>query len=92
MDLLTILATLDTTLNRETISSKNNANIVSWSQPSNFTTTYEVDEDETTITNCTRICLQNTANGIKVHINHHNRLKLTSTLLTDLDSFTIGDT
>ena len=90
MDLLTILTTLDTTLNRRTISTKHDQDTVTWTKPTQFTVTYEIDSDETTITNCTQICLNNTNTGIKVYINHHNRFKLTSTSLADLTSFTIG--
>ena len=88
MDLLTILSTLDTTLNRRTISTRRE-NTVTWTNTLEFQVTYN---STNTITNCKQICLLNTDNGIKVYINHHNRHKLTSIKLSDINSFTIGAT
>jgi len=88
MNFTTIVAILDNKLNRETTNTKKYGNTVSWTKPTTFTTTYN-DGENNTITNCQRICLQNTTQGIKLTINHHNRHKLTKTNLTDITSFSI---
>lgn len=85
MNLTTIIPILDENLHRETISTKNSTNACSWTQTNNFTVTY----NETTITECHRICLVNKNNTIKLYINHHNRHKLTTTNLTDISTFSI---
>lgn len=90
LNFTTILTTLDTHLNRETISTKKYEDTCSWTHTTQFTVTYTTDE-ETTITNCIRICLLNN-NGIQVYINHHNRYKLTKIPLNDITALTIGVT
>lgn len=88
LNFTTILSTLEASLNRETISTKFNANTCSWTKPTSFTVTYN-DGESNTITNCTRICLLD-KNGIQVYINHHNRHKLTKLTLSDLTSFGVS--
>ena len=90
LNFTTILTTLDTHLNRETISTKKYEDTCSWTHTTQFTVTYTTDE-ETTITNCIRICLLD-HNGIQVYINHHNRHKLTKIPLNDITALTIGVT
>ena len=90
LNFTTLLNTLDTNLNREAISTKKYGDTCSWTHTTTFTVTYTTDE-ETTITNCIRICLLDN-NGIQVYINHHNRQKLTKIALNDITALTIGAT
>ena len=87
MELLTLIPILDANLNRETISTKKDKDICSWTQDAPFTVTI----NNKTYTNTTRICLIQKQDTIYTYINYNNRYKTSKTKLTDIETITIGE-
>ena len=85
MDFLTLITTLETTLNRTTISTKNSADTVTYKGTINSVT---VNSD--TYSNVYQIFLtHDTNNLITVHVNHTRRNHTTDYSLSDINTLEV---
>ena len=85
MNLTTIIQILDTTLTRETVSTKTDTPTVSWTNTNPFTVTI----NENTIQNTQRICIHNKNTIPTVYI-HTIKTTLKKYTLTDINTIQVN--